>query len=120
MGVQSSVAHHVGVPSITTTYFTGTLTSVVVGAVGGRLPSTAAKQPSRRIRWPAFAFLTYIAGAVLTGFLLLHPVTMLTFAPAVDLPALPAVVIAIVLLIALVDGISDAFRAKKGAMSGFG
>lgn len=113
MGVQSSVAQHVGVPGITTTYFTGTLTSIVVGAVGRRVPSTAAKQPSRRIRWPAFAFLAYIVGAALTGSLLLHPVTMLTFAPAIDLPALPAVVIAIVLLIALVDEISDAFRTER-------
>ncbi len=113
MDVQSAVAHHVGVPGITTTYFTGTLTSIVVGMIGRRLPSTAARQPSRRIRWPAFAFVAYIMGAALTGSLLLHPMTMLTFAPAIDLPALPAVVIAIVLLIALVDEISDAFKAKR-------
>lgn len=113
MGVQSTVAHHVGVPGITTTYFTGTLTSIVVGAVGGRLPSTAAGQPSGRIRWPAFAFLAYIMGAALTGVLLLHPVAMLTFVSAIDLPALPAVVIALVLLIAFVDWISDALRAKR-------
>ena len=113
MGVQSSVAHHVGMPGITTTYFTGTLTNIVVGAVGRRLPSMAAKQPSRRIRWPAFAFLAYVMGAALTGSLLFHPVTMLTYAPAIDLPALPALVIAIVLLIALTDEISDAFRARR-------
>lgn len=113
MGVQSTVAHHVGVPGVTTTYFTGTLTNIVVGTVGRRSPSTAAKQPSGRIRWPAFAFLAYIMGAALTGSLPFRPVTMLTFAPAVGLPALPAVVIAIVLLIALMGEISDAFRAKR-------
>ena len=118
MGVQSTVAHHVGVPGITTTYFSGTVTSIVVGTVGRRSPSTAAKQPSGRIRWPAFAFVAYIMGAALTGSLLFHPVTMLTFAPAIDLPALPAIVIAIVLLIALVDGScpvkTGALRAQKG------
>lgn len=110
MGVQSAVAHHIGVPGITTTYFTGTLTNIVVGAVGRRLPPTAAKQPSGRVRWPALAFLAYIMGAALTGSLLLHPVAMLAFAPAIDLPALPAVVIAIVLLIALVEETSDATK----------
>lgn len=113
MGMQSAAAHRVGVPGITTTYFTGTLTNIVVGAVGRGPPSAAVTRPSRRIGWPAAAFLAYITGAALTGFLQLEPTPMLAAAPAIGLPALPAVVIAIVLLLALADEASSALRTKK-------
>lgn len=116
MGVQSAAAHHVGVPGVTTTYFTGTLTNIVVGVVG-RSSRPAATRAPRRTRWPAFAFLAYILGAALTGFLLLGPRPMLAAAPAIELPALPAIAIAIVLLISLVEEMADylmAKRAKRG------
>ena len=47
MGVQSAAAHRIGVPGITTTYFTGTLTNIVFGAVGRGSFSMAATRPGR-------------------------------------------------------------------------
>ena len=73
MGVQSTVAHRIGVPGITTTYFTGTLTSIVMGLAGGG----AAPRPRGRLRWPVLSFLAYILGAALTGALLLGRVCKL-------------------------------------------
>lgn len=112
MGMQSAVAHRIGVTGITTTYFTGTLTNIVFGAVGRSPLSTAATRPGRQIRWPASAFLAYLAGAALTGFLQLEPRPMLAVAPALGLPALPAVAIALVLLVALVDETVLALKAR--------
>ena len=104
MGTQSAIAQRIGVPGIATTYFTGTLTSIVVGAVNRRRsPKPAARQPLQRLRWPALAFLAYVAGAALTGFLQLDPEPVLGLAPPLWIPALPTIVIAIVLLTALLD-----------------
>lgn len=120
MGVQSAVAHRVGVAGVTTTYITGTLTSIVVGAVGRGPPPASVERPPRRVRWvPAFAFLAYVMGAALTGLLLLHPGPMLASAPAVALPALPAAVIALVLIVAAVGVVSGRLRAEgAGEKSG--
>lgn len=113
MGIQSAAAHHIGVPGVTTTYFTGTLTNIVVGAVGRGSPPTIAGQPPRGIRWPASAFLAYVSGAALTGLLLPHPEPMPAVAPTVELAALPAVSIAVVLLVALGDEAFAALKAKR-------
>ncbi|WP_428489005.1 YoaK family protein [Rhodopila sp.] len=112
MGMQSSAAQRIGVPGVATTYFTGTLTKIVLDAVG-RVSSLAGKPPSGPIRWPASAFLGYIAGAALTGFLELQPKPLLAAAPAIELPALPAIAIAVVLIIALADEVSGARRARQ-------
>ena len=112
MGVQSAVAHYGGVPGITTPYFTGTLTNIVVGAVGRTRPrSVPGQRPPGRIRWPALSFLAYVTGAALTGFLLGDPMPAL--APAAALSAVPAVVIAGVLLIAPASGMVGALRARR-------
>lgn len=118
MGVQSAAAHRIGVPGVTTTYFTGTLTNVVFAVVGRSSLSTDATRPGHRIRWPVCAFLAYLVGAALAGCLQLEPRPMLAAAPALGLPALPAVAIALVLLVALVDEAVLALKArmaKRGA-----
>lgn len=69
MGAQSLIAHHLSVPGITTTFFTGTLTTIVYGVMGvgaGKAPT--ARMPHRTARQIA-AFAVYAAGAALGGFL---------------------------------------------------
>ncbi|MFL5332773.1 MAG: YoaK family protein [Geminicoccaceae bacterium] len=86
MGLQSAVAHRIGMPGISTTYFTGTLTNIVFGLVG---PAPA--HPLVRVQWPALAFLAYIAGAVLAGWWMggMNPLDL-----PLSLPVVPAVAIA--------------------------
>ena len=67
MGLQSAVAHRIGVAGVTTTYFTGTLNNIAFALTG----RSAAGAPSPAIRrwtsWPVLAFLSYLAGAVIAG-----------------------------------------------------
>ena len=108
MGAQSVAAHNIGVAGVTTTYFTGTLTSIVVGLVGRGHPrrrSAEAKRPARSVKWPVLAFVAYVAGAGISGLLLLKPVQMVV--------ALPAVVIAVVLLVTLVETVLGRFSAGR-------
>ena len=81
MGLQSAAFRLVPVPGVTTTYFTGTLTSLLVGLVtAGRLNAAALS-----------ALLALPAGAVLAGLLVAHAA-----AAAVLLPvALLAVVVVV-------------------------
>ncbi len=64
MGVQSAAVHRIGMPSVTTTYFTGTLTGIVFGLVGS---PTSPHSPVRRTFWPVTAFLSYVCGAAAAG-----------------------------------------------------
>ncbi len=61
MGVQSAVAHRIGVPGVSTTYFTGTLTNIVFGLFGREQG-----QPGR-VRWPVLAVAFYVGGAAASG-----------------------------------------------------
>ncbi len=97
MGIQSAAAHTIGVPGITTTYFTGTITNIVVGAVGRTLPRE--HRAHKPIRWPVGAFVAYVLGAASTGFLTAHSSVL----PPVTLTALPALTIGIVLATAMAD-----------------
>ena len=101
MGLQSSIAHHIGVPGMSTTYFTGTLTNIVNGATSlllNRKPSV--RHPRARTGWQAAAFIAYIAAAALTGLLAIHPLTAaMPNTPVVILPMLPAVALLLVLLV---------------------
>lgn len=112
MGTQSAAARSVGVPGVTTTYFTGTLTSIVARALGGA-PACAPAPSLSGIRWPSFAFLAYIGGAAVAGLLQRTPGALLTAAPAIGLPALPAAVVALVLLLAFLD-----HRIRRGQRRG--
>jgi uncharacterized membrane protein YoaK (UPF0700 family) len=103
MGMQSVAAHHIGFPGVTTTYFTGTLTKIVVGAVGRLASPSAEGRTAGGIGWPVSALLAYVTGAALTGLLESRPGPILAAAPALGLPALPAILIAIVLLIGLAE-----------------
>jgi uncharacterized membrane protein YoaK (UPF0700 family) len=69
MGAQSLIAHHLGVPGITTTVFTGTLTTIVYGLTGVAADKAPpAHMPHRTARQIA-AFAVYATGAALGGFL---------------------------------------------------
>ena len=94
MGMQSAAAHTIGIPGITTTYFTGTMTNIVVDAVGRTVPrESASVAPHRRMRWPVGAFISYVTGAAITGFLLSHTDTF----PIVGVAALPVIALTLVL-----------------------
>jgi uncharacterized membrane protein YoaK (UPF0700 family) len=97
MGLQSATAHHIGIPGMATTYFTGTLTNIVAAVTAhlrhARRPDMAAAPSARRTRWQALAFLAYIAAAALTG-LMAAP----SFRLAGGVAALPAVALLLVLL----------------------
>ena len=97
MGVQSAVAHRLGVPGITTTYFTGTITTLAIGVVGD---GVAQRRPDQ-LRWPILAFLAYLLGAVLTGYLVPN-VPAPTPIHGFGLPALPALLVALAVLVSLV------------------
>ena len=99
MGIQSAAAHTIGVPGITTTYFTGTITNIIVGAVGRTATREPPKPGRRKMRWPVTAFFAYVAGAALTGFLAAHQPLL----PRVALTALPALVVFVVLAAAAWD-----------------
>lgn len=100
MGIQSTIAHRIGVPGITTTYFTGTLTSIAMGLIGHRPTPQAPARPE--MRWPMLAFLVYVVGAALAGALDSYsPAPLATLAVPV-VPLLPAVAVAVVLLVALI------------------
>lgn len=65
MGAQTAVAYRVGMPGISTTYFTGTLTGIVFGLIA---PDTARpRRAPRRVAWPLLAFLAYATGAAIAG-----------------------------------------------------
>jgi uncharacterized membrane protein YoaK (UPF0700 family) len=59
MGLQSTAAQHIGVPGVTTTFVTGTLTRIATRLVDrGRTPPE---------RTPALSWLTYLGGAIAGG-----------------------------------------------------
>ena len=99
MGIQSAAAHTIGVPGITTTYFTGTITNIIVGAVARTSTRREPPKPgARKLRWPVGAFFAYVAGAAVTGLL-----TSRAGVPPVLLTGLPALVVLIVLSAAIWD-----------------
>ncbi|MGH6903978.1 MAG: YoaK family protein [Geminicoccaceae bacterium] len=71
MGIQSAAAQRVGVPGVTTTYITGTLTTMAARLVGWLWSSPAAPgDPVRDIGAPwlqASVWIAYGAGAVFAG-----------------------------------------------------
>lgn len=109
MGLQSSIAHHIGVPGMSTTYFTGTLTNIVNGAtslIWNRKPSIATRHPRERTRWQAAAFIAYVFAAIITGVLEGHPlIAPMLNTSVVVLPALPAIALVLVLLAGFVPHI---------------
>jgi uncharacterized membrane protein YoaK (UPF0700 family) len=112
MGMQSAVAHRVGVPGITTTYFTGTLTGIVMGSIG-RTPRPKGARGPRRLQWPMLAFLAYVAAAALTGLLETSPPPRLPSAGFFVVPALPAAALAVVLLVAIASVVISARRRRR-------
>lgn len=104
MGMQSAVAHRIGVRGVTTTYFTGTLTNIAFGLVG---PQSAGDSPMGRVGWPVLAFLSYLSGAAMGGWYTSG--RMLPELPF-GLPALPlaaTLILAVVIAAVPMDGASD-------------
>lgn len=64
MGLQSAVAHRIGVTGVTTTYFTGTMVNIAFGLMA---PGKPEMPVSRRVAWPVLAFLSYLSGAAIGG-----------------------------------------------------
>jgi uncharacterized membrane protein YoaK (UPF0700 family) len=99
MGIQSAAAHAIGVPGITTTYFTGTITNIVVGAVGRTASREPPKPDRRKMRWLVTALSAYVLGAALAGLLATHHAVVPSVAPRL----LPALVVFVVLGAAALD-----------------
>lgn len=64
MGLQSAVAHRIGVHAVSTTYFTGTTANIAFGLIA---PPTPKPPFGQRVGWPVVALLSYLAGAALAG-----------------------------------------------------
>ncbi len=67
MGLQSAVAHRIGVAGVSTTYFTGTLANIAFALVSPPTSGASRTLARGRIGWPALAFLSYLAGAFAGG-----------------------------------------------------
>ncbi|MGH2905121.1 MAG: YoaK family protein [Solirubrobacteraceae bacterium] len=64
MGVQSAAVQAVAVPGVATTYITGTLTGMIVGAVtAGRRDETQVERPTTQ-RLAAIIWITYLTAAI--------------------------------------------------------
>ena len=99
MGIQSAAAHAIGMPGITTTYFTGTMTNIIARAVGRTLPGEREQRtPQKRLRWPLAACAAYVAGAGATGYLTIKA----SILPPITLTALPALTVGLVVLAGIV------------------
>ncbi|MCW2876457.1 MAG: hypothetical protein JWQ95_557 [Sphaerisporangium sp.] len=81
LGVQSSAVQRFGVPGLSTTYLTGTLTTVVIRLISGR--------PPREIRHSLVILMGLITGAVIGTLLVVHA---RIFLPAAQLGLLGLVV----------------------------
>lgn len=64
MGLQSAVAHRIGIHAVSTTYFTGTTTNIAFGLVSPDKPGGPAMA---RFGWPVLALISYVVGAALSG-----------------------------------------------------
>lgn len=64
MGLQSAVAHRIGIHAVSTTYFTGTTANIAFGLVS---PDKPAQPAATRFGWPVLALACYVSGAALSG-----------------------------------------------------
>lgn len=78
MGLQTAAVAHMRVPGVTTTYFTGTLATVIGGVIGRR---GAPGPPGRDTRRQGLIFLAYLVSACLTGVVAQHSATILAILP---------------------------------------
>ncbi|MDT7951827.1 MAG: YoaK family protein [Acetobacteraceae bacterium] len=100
MGLQSAVAHRIGLSGVSTTYFTGTLTNIAFGLVAPAALDRSKHPALRRVGWPLLAFLSYLGGAATGGWYIAG--RNLPDLP-VGLPALPlaaTVILAIIIIAA--------------------
>jgi uncharacterized membrane protein YoaK (UPF0700 family) len=82
MGLQSTAVRRLGIPGVATTFITGTLTSVIEGAISrlylaissaatfdkrGEQPSKQAATSARGLMLPADVWFAYAIGAVVAG-----------------------------------------------------
>lgn len=107
MGLQSAVAHRIGVTGVSTTYFTGTLVNIAFGLVTRRAAEGLVAR--RGVAWPVLAFLSYLSGAMLGGWYVSG--RHLPELP-VGLPALP---LATTVILGLIIAWAGPARAERGA-----
>lgn len=97
VGQQSAVVTSLGVPGVSTTYITGTITTLMT-AIGRRLfihtqePPTVANAVDAQIEQQkpvrlAFVWLTYIVAAIVTGTGLIHFSSLVVFLPLIAIVA---------------------------------
>jgi uncharacterized membrane protein YoaK (UPF0700 family) len=83
MGLQSVAARDMNIPGIMTTFFTGTLTALIINLTGSpdrRVPSATARIDTAR---QVTAFLWYLLGAAAAAALVVHDATVVALLPAV-------------------------------------
>ena len=99
--MQSAVAHRLNVHGVSTTYFTGTLASIVFGLAEPRAPGQPPQRKLGRVNWPVLAFLSYLAGAASAGW---YTTSMRLADLPLGLPALPCAATILLILIIAVAG----------------
>jgi uncharacterized membrane protein YoaK (UPF0700 family) len=85
MGLQGAAAYHLGIPGVTTTVVTGTLTSFFIGLTkiaSAKEESTPDKSTHPPLLLQAIVVFTYCGGAAISGLLMLHVRSWAGFFPA--------------------------------------
>jgi uncharacterized membrane protein YoaK (UPF0700 family) len=77
LGIQSSSVQRFGVPGLSTTYLTGTLTSLVAHFTHRR--------PARKMVLSGLILVSFVVGAVVSGLLIAHAPAVVPFVPLVSL-----------------------------------
>jgi uncharacterized membrane protein YoaK (UPF0700 family) len=77
LGIQSSSVQRFGVPGLSTTYLTGTLTSLVAHLTHRR--------PARKMALSALILVSFVVGAVASGLLIAHAPAIVPLVPLVSL-----------------------------------
>jgi len=105
MGIQSATVRHLNIPGVVTTFITGTITSIGMGAIKGlrsgfkkrvkdglpQLPVT--KTLEQRIILQMIIFFVYGLSAVVTGWLEFHEATLLPLMPLIMILCVLTIVI---------------------------
>jgi uncharacterized membrane protein YoaK (UPF0700 family) len=84
MGLQSAAFHRLRIPGVATTAITSTMTTLVSGVVGMLSPrrSQAEKPGPGRFVFQGLFLLLYLAGALLSGIVMIHQPRIVGFFPA--------------------------------------
>lgn len=82
MGLQGAAVRRLQIPNVTTTFFTGTLVSIINAAVRATVPPADAHKPPLSTVPQVLAVAAYVAAAACAGLALLHRIDAIALLPA--------------------------------------